>query len=511
MIARRRIATAVRWLSRGSPGTSRSDEPTQQSGLDVAYRTPRRKPEPAPSSRPRRRGRLLVGLDVLMLGLAVAFTAFGISARGADPGPPVWLALYCVVVIAAIAARRGYRFRLSTSPFDHVGQIVGATAVAAMLIIAARVVVDPDPDAAVQVVRVWAFSTVWLIAGRIAVSSHRRGNAGLSTLIIGSGDVGNTLARRLHERPELGLNPIGFLDNEPLIDGGEQPHGVPVLGSSWQLEEVVREHAVEHVIVAFSTAPNHVLLSLVRRCRALAVDVSLVPRLFEEMSRGVTIEHVGGIALARLDRTDPRGWQFNVKYAIDRVVGLMILMLTAPLMLSLALAVKLTSPGPVLYRQRRVGLDDRQFDILKFRTMVLDEDREGEAAHWIAQALGADAAPPASQKDRRTTVGRFLRRTSLDELPQLLNIVCGQMSFVGPRPERPGPAVMFGEHVYRYGDRHRVRSGLTGWAQVNGLRGDTSLHDRIEWDNFYIENWTPWLDLKILLLTPGAVWRYRER
>ncbi len=286
---------------------------------------------------------------------------------------------------------------------------------------------------------------------------------------------------------------------------------MPLLGGSWDLEEVVRKHAVEHVIVAFSTAPNHVLLSLVRRCRALGLDVSLVPRLFEEMSRRVTIEHVGGIALARVDRTDPRGWQFNVKYAIDRVAGVTLLVLTAPLMLIIALAIKLNSPGPVLYRQRRVGLDDREFDILKFRTMALGEDREGEAAQWIAQALGAEEAPAALGEDRRTKVGRFLRRVSLDELPQLLNIVRGQMSFIGPRPERPGPAVMFGEHVYRYGDRHRVRSGLTGWAQVNGLRGRTSLQDRIEWDNFYIENWSPWLDLKILLLTPGAVLHYEDR
>ena len=511
--AGRRVATAVHWLGRTAPWTSAHDhEPTHITGFDVAYRTPRRMPVPAPISRRRRRGWLLVAVDLLMLALAVAASAIGASAAGAATGPPIWLGLYLVLAITAIAARKGYRFRLKTSPFEYVGQIVGATALAATLIIAGRVVLDPDPDAAAQVVRVWAFSTVYLIAGRVAVelASHRTVSAGLNTLIVGSGEIGNTLARRLHERPELGLHPIGFLDHEPLVDGSEQAHGVSVLGGSWDLENVVREHDVEHVIVAFSTAPNHVLLSLVRRCRALGLDVSLVPRLFEEMSRRVTIEHIGGIALARVDRTDPRGWQFVVKYGIDRVAGATLLVLTAPLMLVVALAIKLNSPGPVLYRQRRVGLDDREFDILKFRTMALGEDREGEAAQWVAQALGAEDAPVQPGADRRTTVGRFLRRTSLDELPQLLNIVRGQMSFIGPRPERPGPATMFGERVYRYGDRHRVRSGLTGWAQVNGLRGQTSLQDRIEWDNFYIENWSPWLDLKILLLTPGAILRYDE-
>jgi len=514
VMAGRRVATAVHWLGRTAPWTTAHDhEPSHMTGFDVAYRTPRRMPVPAPVSRRRRRGGFVLAVDLVALVLALVANSVGASAAGASVGPGTWLGLYLALTIAAIAARRGYRFRLKTSPFVFVGHIVAATAIAATLVIAARVVLDPDPEAAAQVVRVWAFSTVYLIGARIAfeLAAHRNGGGGLSTLIIGSGEIGNTLARRLRERPELGLNPIGFLDNDPLIDGRQQPHGVAVLGGTAELEEIVREHEVEHVIVAFANVPHNVTLSLVRRCRALGLDVSLVPRLFEEMSRRVSIEHVGGIALARVDRADPRGWQFECKYAIDRVVGVTLLTLSAPLMLAIAVAVKLSSPGPVFYRQPRVGLDDREFDILKFRTMHVEEDREGEAARWVAQALGSDVAPPSEDEDRRTSVGRFLRRMSLDELPQLLNIVRGQMSFIGPRPERPGPASMFGEHVYRYGDRHRVKSGLTGWAQVNGLRGQTSLLDRIEWDNFYIENWSVWLDLKILLLTPGAILRYDDR
>jgi len=507
--AGRRVATAVHWLGR-SATSAQEHEPSRITGFDVAYRTPRKMPEPV--SRRRRRGTALLALDVFTLLLAVGASALGASAAGAEVGSPLWLGLYLAIAIVAIAARRGYRFRLKTSPFEYVGQILGATAIAATLIITARVVLSPDPEAASQVVRIWAFSTTYLIGGRIAaeLAAHRTVNDGLSTLIIGSGEIGNTLARRLHERPELGLKPIGFLDDDPLIDGSEESHGLPVLGASWELDEVVRDHAVEHVIVAFSSASHDTTLGLVRRCRALGLDVSLVPRLFEEMSRRVTIEHVGGIALTRVDRADPRGWQFECKYAIDRVLGVLLLLLTAPLTAIIAIAVKSSSPGPVFYRQRRVGLDDNEFDILKFRTMHVDEDREGEAAQWIAQALGGDELVATQTADRRTPLGRFLRGTSLDELPQLLNIVRGQMSFIGPRPERPGPATMFGEHVYRYGDRHRVKSGLTGWAQVNGLRGKTSLQDRIEWDNFYIENWSPFLDLKILLLTPGAVLRYDD-
>lgn len=508
-IAGRRVATAVHRLGRSSPWTSaREHEPAHITGFDVAYRTPGQMPEPAPVSRRRRRGWFLLLLDLVTISLAVGANALGASAADAAVGPPVWLALYLVVAVSAIAARRGYRFDLKTSPFEYVGQIIAATALAATLIIASRVVLDPDPDAAAQVVRIWAFSTVYLIGGRVAadLAGKRSVGTGLNTLIIGSGEIGNTLARRLHERPELGLQPIGFLDNDALVDGRDEVHGLPVLGASWDLEDVVRDHAVEHVIVAFSTAPHHIMLSLVRRCRALGLDVSLVPRLFEEMSRRVTIEHVGGIALVRVDRADPRGWQFEVKYAIDRVLGVALLVLTAPLMLGVALLVKLSSPGPVFFRQRRVGLDDREFDILKFRTMRAGPDGRENDARWVAESLGVlDEDEDVSAEDRRTPIGRFLRPTSLDELPQLLNIVRGQMSLIGPRPERVGCASMFGEHVYRYGDRHRVKSGLTGWAQVNGLRGQTSLQDRIEWDNFYIENWSPWLDLKILLLTPAAI------
>jgi len=508
-IAGRRVATAVHWLGRSAPWTSAQDhDPAHVTGFDVAYRTPRRMPDPEPISRRRRRGRFLLVLDIIALALAVAASAVGASAANASVGPHVWLALYLVLAITAIAGRRGYRFQLKTSPFEYVGQIVVATALAATLIIAARVVLDPDPEAAAQVVRIWAFSTVYLIAGRFAaeLAAHRGVNQGLNTLIIGSGEIGNTLARRLGERPELGLRPIGFIDNDPLIDGREEPHGLSVLGASWNLEDVVREHAVEHVIVAFSNAPHDDTLSIVRRCRAIGLDVSLVPRLFEEMSRRVTIEHVGGIALVRVDRTDPRGWQFELKYALDRVVGVLLLVATAPLMLGLSILVKLSSPGPVFFRQRRVGIDDRDFDILKFRTMRVDPDGRENDARWVAETLGVfDVAEDVSAEDRRTPIGRLLRRMSLDELPQLLNIVRGEMSMIGPRPERAGCASMFGEHVYRYGDRHRVKSGLTGWAQVNGLRGQTSLHDRIEWDNFYIENWSPWLDLKILLLTPAAI------
>jgi len=171
------------------------------------------------------------------------------------------------------------------------------------------------------------------------------------------------------------------------------------------------------------------------------------------------------------------------------------------------LAVRLSSRGPIFFVQDRIGLDGREFRMLKFRTMRMGEPGEEQDAAWAARILGEEAELPAvsGDDDRRTAVGRLMRRWSLDELPQLLNVLRGDMSLVGPRPERTGYVRAFEQHVYRYGDRHRVKSGLTGWAQVNGLRGETALDDRVEWDNYYVENWTPWLDIKILLLTPMAV------
>jgi lipopolysaccharide/colanic/teichoic acid biosynthesis glycosyltransferase len=178
-----------------------------------------------------------------------------------------------------------------------------------------------------------------------------------------------------------------------------------------------------------------------------------------------------------------------------------------------ALGTAFTVGRPILFRQRRVGLDGRQFDMLKFRTMTGSPEEHGEAdADWAAKSLGepsesGEVAEKRASDDRRTKFGGFLRKLSIDELPQLFNVLKGQMSMVGPRPERANYVEMFKDRITRYADRHQVKSGITGWAQVHGLRGDTSLQERIEWDNYYIENWSPWLDLKILLLTVLAVFR----
>jgi exopolysaccharide biosynthesis polyprenyl glycosylphosphotransferase len=330
---------------------------------------------------------------------------------------------------------------------------------------------------------------------------------------VGAGKVGRLTARRLVEHPELGLRPIGLLDKDPLLDvqGAEDGTLLPVLGASWDLERVLAEQRVEQVVVAFSTAPHSVLLNIVRTCWAADVPVVAVPRLYEVEGRRVGADHLGAMPLVPLTAADPAGWQFRLKYALDRVVAAAIMVVLSPLLAAVAVAVLLSGGRPIFFRQTRVGRDGHRFEILKFRTMHGVPDRDGEAnAHWASLVVGGPvAAPAAPMLDRRTPVGALLRQFSLDELPQLWNVVRGDMSLVGPRPELPHYVERFQDVVYRYPDRHRVKSGLTGWAQIHGLRGETSLLDRVEWDNFYIENWSFGLDLRILARTLPAVFGRR--
>lgn len=414
-----------------------------------------------------------------------------------------WGAAYALLTLGILETRGFYGFRLHDAPLDTFGRIFAATSISAMTLTFGRALLTEDSLLAEQTLRLWAFALVFLGAGRLGITldrgrALRRGETGFNTLIVGAGSIGHLIAERLRERPELGLRPIGFLDKDPLIES-DDAQALPVLGASWDLEDIVRRYDVEQVVVTFSTAPHAVLLGLIRRCRELGVEVVIVPRLYEEVSNRLEVEHLGAIPLLRAATVDPKGWQFSIKYAIDRIVAAVALVIILPLLLGLALAVRLSSPGPILYRQRRVGLDGREFDILKFRSMRVAETADDFVPENGKAPGGVEGA------DRRTAIGELMRRMSLDELPQLVNVLRGEMSLIGPRPERANYVRAFEEHVYRYGDRHRVKSGLTGWAQVQGLRGQTSLDDRVEWDNFYIENWSVLLDLKIVLLTVPAL------
>jgi exopolysaccharide biosynthesis polyprenyl glycosylphosphotransferase len=276
---------------------------------------------------------------------------------------------------------------------------------------------------------------------------------------------------------------------------------LPVAGASWDLERVIDAYGIGQIIVAFSTAPDGVLLRLLRRAEQRGVPVAFVPRFFERVPGRVTIEHLGGLSLLVPGPIRTKGWQFAVKYALDRLVAAFLFALSLPLFVATALAVRLTMGRPVFFRQTRVGRDGKRFEILKFRSM-----RDSRPEETIAFVLPDDLGPGGIEGvDRRTRLGSFLRESNIDELPQLLNVLRGDMSLIGPRPERPEFVELFGREIPRYHDRHRVKSGITGWAQVHGLRGPTSLRDRIEWDNYYVTHWSLGLDLKVLALTVIAL------
>jgi exopolysaccharide biosynthesis polyprenyl glycosylphosphotransferase len=259
------------------------------------------------------------------------------------------------------------------------------------------------------------------------------------------------------------------------------------------------------------------MLRTIHRCWELGLEVMIVPSLFEVQGLRSRTRHVGALPLVSLERSPHYGPSVAVKGVFDRVAASLILAVLSPLLALIALAVKLTSEGPVLYRAVRIGKGGRPFAMLKFRTMRGDPLTRGELdADWATDSLRAASgsgenvallSPMATGEDPHTSIGRLLRRTAMDELPQLWNVVRGDMALVGPRPERASFVPLFLTTIYRYKARHRVRPGMTGWAQVQGLRGKTSLKDRVEWDNFYIENWSFWFDIKIMALTVVALLR----
>jgi exopolysaccharide biosynthesis polyprenyl glycosylphosphotransferase len=447
-------------------------------------------------------------LDVSLLAAAGLAAALGSRAAGIEAPPVGWVVLFAVFVLAAFAARGMYRPRLRAELLEDLRGVVAATSLAAMAVLTLRELTTEPPDLAPQVIRPWAFAMVYIAAGRVALhwsqtQARRNGEALRPTLIVGAGRIGRLTAKRLLEHPELGLRPIGFLDKEPM-EAQDGAAVLPVLGASWDLDRIVQEQDIQQVVVAFSTAPDEVLLRLFRRCEELGVSVAFVPRLFEKVTGQLTVDYLGGLPLLVARAPNPRGMQFAVKYAADRALAAALVLLAAPFMIAASLGVLITVGRPIFFRQERVGRDGRKFEMLKFRTMR-EPEWDGDEAEL---ELPPDTAPGGVEgPDRRTMFGAFLRRTSIDELPQLINVLRGDMSLIGPRPERPQFVGLFEQSVYRYGERHRVKSGITGWAQVNGLRGKTSLADRVEWDNYYIENWSLWLDFKIALRTAVAVLR----
>jgi exopolysaccharide biosynthesis polyprenyl glycosylphosphotransferase len=457
-------------------------------------------------------------VDFVLVSLAVVVALGGVSVSNLRAP----LLAMPVLVVALLYARGLYRTRLRALVLDGLVPVLSAVSIAAMAVMAIGLFVNSQTPGQSDTVQLWLYSLLAVSLGRVALAGAQRWArgrmlVGKPVLIVGAGLVGAQVARRLQQHPEYGLIPVGFVDDDPLSLAEVGGRDVPVLGTVEDVDEIVQGTGVDRLIVAFAAVADARISRLIQRCQELDIDVSVIPRMFDTMNQRAAYDTIGGTPLLTFSTVSPRGWQFALKHCFDWLFALVMLVVLSPVLAIAALVVRLSSPGPVLYRQRRVGRDGRVFDLYKFRSMHLAPGQSGEADEVedghsaIDSLLGGDTAPGGVEgEDRRTRVGRCLRRTSIDELPQLLNVLRGEMSVIGPRPERPEFVELFKQDVYRYGDRHRVKSGITGWAQVHGLRGQTSLGERVEWDNYYIAHWSLGLDLKVLLLTVVAVFRKAE-
>ena len=430
-----------------------------------------------------RLARLLPAAD--LLALMVLSAALG--------APGAFVLLMPAVTVARLLAVGAYRLELRPTALDALAPRAGAVALALGLAASWHVYAEgqapPEPGllaavAAAGIGATMAMRALGLLARRLLTLAGAR----TPVLVVGHGRVADLVRQRLEEDRAGGLR--------------------PVVAAAAEAEDVIAlaaEHGARQVVLAYSGRGDAHLAALTRGCQAQGLQVFAVPRLFEVVNHRARYETVGALPVLRLAPVAADDWRLAIKHAIDRVAALLLLIAAAPVFAACALAVRLGSPGPVLFRQRRVGCDGREFELLKFRSMCPG----GPTPAARLSLVGATAPGGVEGEDRRTAVGRFLRRSSLDELPQLLNVLRGEMSLVGPRPERPEFVAAF-LHLDRYPERHRVRAGITGWAQVHGLRGKTSITDRVAYDNHYIEHWSLWLDLKILLLTVLTVFKGAE-
>jgi Undecaprenyl-phosphate glucose phosphotransferase len=342
----------------------------------------------------------------------------------------------------------------------------------------------------------WEFGFLGLIsmryfARRTLMMLRSKGYNQRFALIAGTGELGQKLLEKIEINPDFGIQVIGFLGPQT-EEVGKKINNIPVLGVYEDLDRIIGKNKVDIFFIALPIHEYHYFEGLVRKVHEDLSEIKVVPGSYEFMGLRGGMDVLGDLPMLSLQGSPLHGWDRVFKRTFDLLLGILILVILSPILLVISFLIKLTSEGPILYQQWRVGFDGRLFQIFKFRTMKKDAEKE--------------TGPVWTRKNdsRRTKVGAFLRKTSLDELPQLFNVVKGEMSLVGPRPERPNFVEEFRNRIPRYMLRHKIKAGMTGWAQINGWRGNTSLEKRIEHDLFYIQNWSIGFDVRILMMT---IWK----
>jgi len=338
------------------------------------------------------------------------------------------------------------------------------------------------------VMGLFALNITRFIARKTLKILRRRGYNQRFALIAGAGELGQKVLEKIELYPELGIKVTGFLTRK-IEEVGEKVKNIPVLGGYEDLDKILREKEVDIFFIAIPINEYDCLESLIEKLQDHLSDIKVIPGSYEYLSLRGGMDELGDLPIVSLRNSPLYGWNSVFKRIFDLTLGTLILVIISPIMATIGLLIKVTSKGPILYRQDRVGMDGHIFQMLKFRTMKMDAEKE-TGPIWAKE-----------NDSRRTKIGVLLRKTSLDELPQLFNVLKGEMSLVGPRPERPNFVEEFRNRIPSYMLRHKIKAGITGWAQVNGWRGNTSLEKRIEHDLYYIENWSIGFDLKILMMT----------
>jgi Undecaprenyl-phosphate glucose phosphotransferase len=453
-----------------------------------------------------RRSRILFVVSLVLTDAAMSLLAFFIAylirlwARGSEIGRSDYLLLAGIQLVNTLVVFFFFKFyhrRHAALLMDEVYRLFGAVSVATLLTIAfvSFVFRDTLQIQRLMLLLAWAIGIITLTLGRIAHGRvqrvlQRRGIGAERVLIIGTGEVGRMIVQKIQHTPGLGYRVAGFVEASSAVDTppGAQVMGLPVFGTVENLPKIIEGHGIDEVIIGLPEATHQELVGIVSQCEREKVSIRVFPDVFQIMASEVTISDLGGLPLLTIRDVALRGWKLTLKRIVDMAFSGIFLLVASPFMMLTALLIKIDSPGPVFFAQERMGLDAKPFKMLKFRSMRADAERNGPG--WTTK-----------DDPRRTRVGTFIRKTSMDELPQFINVLMGDMSVVGPRPEQPAYVEQFRSSIPRYMERHREKAGVTGWAQVNGLRGDTSIAERTKYDLWYTENWSLWLDFKIILRT----------
>jgi exopolysaccharide biosynthesis polyprenyl glycosylphosphotransferase len=456
---------------------------------------------------------LILFTDAGMIALAF-YLAYWLRTRAGFP-PAVQIApfrdyvgmmvIQIVAMITVFFATRLYDLKRSIPRLDEFYRLAAATSIGAIATIAFTTFLFKNSGLEtdfprVMIVYAWILTVAFVVASRSLLVLGRnvlrkRGFWIDRLLIVGTGEVGRMILQKIRQMPRLGYRVVGFVDGE--TGAGQQIMGVPVLGGIDDIPELIQQHNIEEVIIGRPELSHQELLSIISRCERGQVGIKIFPDVFQIIATELSIGDLGGLPLLTVRDIALRGWKLTLKRAVDLIGSAAMLVLSSPVLVLVAIAIKLDSPGPVFYAQERTGLDAKPFWCLKFRSMRRDAEENGPG--WTTE-----------DDPRVTRLGRFIRRFSVDEVPQLINVLLGEMSLVGPRPERPVYVEQFRRSIPRYMDRHREKAGLTGWAQVNGLRGDTSIAERTKYDLWYIENWSLWLDFRIILRTVFGIFSGRN-